>query len=886
MKTLRALLLRFVGVFSKGDRECDFTNELESHLQMQIEDNLRSGMAPEEARLAALMKLGGLEQTRQAYRERGTMPFLESLGFDLRFALRQFAKNRGFSCTAIIILALGIGASTAIFSAVNAALLKSLPYPDANRIMMVWETRRNSDPLYVTFGTFHGLNERTRSFSAMAVMKPWQPAMIGVGEPERFEGQRVSADYFRVLGISPALGRNFETADDRVNGPKVVILSHDLWWRRFAADPAIVGRQITLDGDLYTVLGVMPSSFENVLAPASEIWAPLQYDASLPADGREWGHHLQMIGRLRPGASKAEAQSEITVILHALAQMYAKGYNSSGGAPAGMLVYRLQDDLSREVKPALLAILVAVVLLLLIACVNVTNLLLARGAQRQGELAMRAALGAGPARLLQQMLTESLLLAAVGGLVGIVLARAGVRVLVALSPADLPRAGAIRVDAEAFLFALGLSALVGLLVGLIPALHASRHDPQTALKESSRTSAGGHPTTRGVLVISEVAIALVLLTCAGLLLRSVQRLFAIPPGFDSSHLLSMQVQDYGQRFNNDGSGARFFEQALQAVRRVPGVTAAGFTSELPLSGDSETNGMEYQAYPNDTGEPAFRYAVAPGYFEAMRIPLLRGRLLTEQDRAGTPGAVLISQSLAKRMFPNGDAIGQRVRMGPDIRRSDRPWFAIVGVVGDVKQTSLALNDSDAFYTTTAQWPWFDTAQSLVVRTQGDAASLAPAIRQAIWSVDKNQPIVRVATMESLVAASETQRHFVLILFEAFGLVGLLLAATGIYGILSGTVSERNREIGVRSALGASPRDILALIFRQGILLTLMGTAVGLLGAMLASRALISMLFGVSALDPITYITVVMTLLGVSAVACWAPALRAAHIDPAITLRAE
>jgi putative ABC transport system permease protein len=885
MKPLRAWMLRLAGVFRKQRREREIADEIESHLQMAVDDNRRAGMTLDEARRQAIVKLGGIEQTKQIYRERSTTPFLEAFFYDVRYAVRQLRKNPGFAFTAVLVLALGIGASTAIFSAMNPILFQPLPYPHAGRITMIWEMTRDGSPLDVTFGTFRGMSERSRSFEALAVMKPWQPSMIGSGEPERFEGQRVSADYFRALGVSPVLGRDFETADDQYQGPNVVVLSDGLWRRRFAADRTIVGRQIALDDNLYIVIGVMPRSFENVQAPAAQLWAPLQYDPSLPADGREWGHHLRMVGRLREGVSKNEARNELSVILHALTQTYAKGYANSGGAPRGMVVNRLQDDIAQDVKPALLAILGAVALVLLIACVNVTNLMLARGAQRRSEFAMRAALGAGRGRLIQQLLTESLLLASIGGFLGILLAELGVRLLVALSPADLPRLSAIGVNYIVLLFALGISTLVGLMVGLIPALHAARSDPHTGLQQSSRTTVGSNQLTRRALVVSEVAIALVLLVSAGLLLRSVQRLFAVPPGFDASHLLTMQVQEYGRR-TSDSARAQFYEQALQAVRQAPGVVDAAFTSELPLSGDSETNGMQFQSDPADFAIPGFRYAVSPNYFAVMHIPLRRGRLLTEHDRPGAPIAVLLSEAFANRMFPGRDPVGQQVRMGPDIGQAGKPWATIVGVVGNVKQMSLALNDSDAFYTTPTQWDWVDSVQSLVVRTRGDAALMAPAISRAIWTVDKDQPIVRVATMEGLLAASEAQRHFALVLFEAFAFVGLILAATGIYGVLSGGVSERTREIGVRAALGASPADILAMVIRQGMQLTAVGIVIGLVGAAIGSRALITLLFGVSPLDPFTYLGVIAVLAGVSAVACWIPARRAASVNPVDALRAE
>ena len=888
VKTLRAFMIRLAGMFSKQRREEDFAAEIESHVQMLIDDNLRAGMSPEEARRAALMKLGGVEQAKQAYRERGTVPFLETLGQDVRFALRQFAKNPGYALTTSMVLAIGIGAATAIFSAVYPVLFKSLPYPASARLTMVWEMRGDGAPRQVTFGTFHGINDHNQSFDMAAVMRPWQPAIVDNGEPERLEGQRVSANYFRVLGVEPAFGRNFEAADDRFQGPNVVILSDSLWRRRFAADPGIVGRSIKLGDQLYTVLGVMPAPFENVMAPSAQLWAPLQYDPSLPADGREWGHHLTMIARLRT-VGMPQAANELTVIVHALAVPYAKGYDSSGGAPDGMLVHHVQDDLIRDVKPALLVIIAAVALLLVIACVNVTNLMLARGAQRQGELATRAALGARPSRLIRQLLTESILLALAGGALGLLLARVGVRVLVALAPVDLPRAGNIRVDTIAYAFAFAIAVLVGVVVGMVPALYASRHAPQAALKESSRTTAHGHQVTRRALVVSEIAVALVLLVSTGLLLRSIEKLFAVPPGFDPAHLLTMQVQNPTRAASDNSDNPariRLLEQVLLAVRQVPGVIAAETTSQLPLSGDLDAYGAEFEGDAPGRSEPGYRYSVSPGYFAAMKIPLRRGRLFTEADHAGQATAVVLSESLAKRKFHDEDPIGRRVRIGADIGHIDRPWATVVGVAGDVKQASLALVDDDAFYTPTAQWQWIDSAQSLVIRTTGDAASLLPSIRQAIWSVDKDMPIVRIETMDNLVATSEAQRHFVMVLFEVFALAGLLLVATGIYGVLAGSVSERTREIGVRAALGASPAAILGLIFRQGMLLTGMGAVVGLIGASVASRALTSLLFGTSPLDPTTYLAVIAVLLAVAAAACWIPARRAAHIDPAITLRAE
>ena len=863
--------------------ERDVADEVRDYLDRAAAALEDGGLSADEARRATRVEFGNPTVIREQVRSYGWERAAETLAADLRHGGRQLVHNPGFALVSVLTLGLGIGASSAIFSAVNPILFQPLPYPHASRLMMIQEMRGGS-PRRPTFGTFQGLAEASQSFEAMAVMKLWQPTTAGTGQPERLNGQRVSAGYFRTLGVLPSLGRDFQAADDRFRGPHVVMLSDRLWRRRFAADSAILGGQVRLDDDLFTVVGVMPANFENVLAPSAELWMPLQYDPSLPAEGKEWGHHLRMVGRLRADGNANRAGTELNAILRPIAQMYAKGFDCCGGAPDGVAVSRLQDELTRGVRPALLAILGAVVLVLLIACVNVTNLLLARSARRRSEFALRIALGAGRMRLIRQLLAESLLLAAIGGVLGLAIAELGVRGLVALSPPGLSRAGAIGVDRAVFLFGLGITTLAGLVVGLAPALQASRSDPHDGLQQSSRTTAGGHRLTRRMLVVCEVALALVLMVGAGLLLRSLDRLFAIDPGFDSRHLLTMQVQESGSRFRDDLARARFFAEALEAVRRVPGVTAAALTSQLPLSGDSDVYGMQFESHPDDHSEGLYQYAVSTDYFGTMGIPLRGGRLLDEHDRTGAPGAVLISESFAKRKFPRQSPIGQRVRVG--VGPADHPWATIVGVVGDVKQTSLAVSTPDAFYTTTTQWSWVDAAQSLVIRTGGDAAAMAPAIRKAIWSVDKDQPIVRVATMDSLLAASEAERHFALMLFEVFGAVALVLAAVGIYGVLSGSVSERMREIGVRTVLGASRRNILVLILRQGMTLTGIGVAIGLVGAAAASKALISMLYGISRFDAITYCGVIGLLATVSGIACWVPAWRAAKVDPSITLRAE
>jgi putative ABC transport system permease protein len=855
--------------------------EMRFHLDQHTADLIAQGHGPGEARRQARLALGGPEQVKENCRDARGTRWLENLWQDFRYAARTLRQRPAFTAVGAFTLALGIGASTAIFSAVNPILFETLPYPHAGRIMMIWDTFQGSRS-DVTFHTYRELAARNHTFDAMAVMEAWQPTLIsrpGAAQPERFEGQSVSASYLRVLGVAPALGRDFQQADDRFKGPRVTILSDALWRRRFGGDSAIIGKRITLDDDLYTVIGVMPKGFENVLAPSAEIWAPLQYDAGniTNYESQEWGHHLHMVGRLRPGVTAEQARGE----LHAIALAKTPDFPRPPWAALkyGLIVNSLQPEITRGVKPLLLAVLGAVMLVLLIASVNVTNLLLARGAQRSGEFSMRAALGAGRPRLIRQLLTESILLATLGGALGMVVAELGVDALVALSPAGLPRVGAIAVNGSVFAFAFGISALVGMAVGLVPALHASRVDLAAGVQQASRRTAGGRQFTRRALVVSEVAFAIVLLVGAGLLFRSLARLVAVAPGFDAAHLLTMQVQYNGHRYDADAARHRFIGRALEAVRQVPGVAAA-FTSLLPFSG--EQNGVYGAQFEDGRAYDVFRYVATPDYCRTMGIALRRGRLLDEHDTAAAPPAVLISESLARSQFPGQDPIGRRVHVGP----MNGPWYTVVGVVHDVKQGSLADSEAHAVYMTPAQ-SWFaDDAMWLVVRARDDVTALAPAVKNAIWSVDKDQPIVRAATMDTLVAASESQRRFAMIVFEAFALVALLLAATGIYGVLSGHVTERMREIGVRSALGASRADILAMVVRQGMTLTALGVAIGLCGAAAASRALVTLLFGVSRLDPATYIGVIALLAGVSAIACGVPAWRAARVDPAITLRAE
>ena len=825
---------------------------------------------------------GELLRAREDIRDAGWEESIALILRDIAYAVRRLRTDGSFTAVVVVTLAMGVGATTAIFSTVNPILLRPLPYPHADRIVSIADRRTGGGLLDVTFGTYRELAARSRAFDTLAVFKPWQPTLTGDGaSPERLDGQRVSAGFLRTLGIVPEIGRDFDDGDDRPRGPNVVILGNGLWRRRFGGDPAIVGRQVRIDGSAFTVIGVMPVGFQIVQAPMIEAWAPLQYDPSLPADGREWGHHLQLVARLVSRADVTAARRDADEIAsHPVPEFRRVPW---ARLEQSLAVTPLQDDLVRGVRPALLAIVGAVLLVLLAACVNVTNLLLARGAQRRGEFAMRAALGASRGRLVRQLVIESIVLALAGGAAGVFVAAAGVRALVVLAPAGLPRVDAIRFDASAFAFAMLVSTLVGLLVGLVPAWQATRRDARDGLRHASRTVAG-HRGTRSALVVAEVGLALVLLVVAGLLLRSLQQLFAVDTGFNPSHVLTLQVHAAGQG-PDPAAVRRFFDAALTAVQRLQGVERAGWTSQLPLTGDFDKYGAPVEAdvaIGAATDRSALRYAVTPGYFDAMGIGLRRGRLIDSRDRAGAPVAVVVSQSFVQHRLPGLEPIGQHLHLG----RTDVPWYTIVGVVGDVKQASLSIDDGDAVYVMAEQWAFADPVMSLAVRTAGDPAAIAASVRNAIWSVDADEAIVRVATLDALVAASAAERRFALLIFESFALVALMLAATGIYGVLSGSVTERVREIGVRAALGASRADILSLVLGEGLTLTAIGVVCGAVAAAVAARAVSTLLFGISPLDAVTYAAVVALLGAVSTCACWAPAWRASRVDPASMLRAD
>jgi putative ABC transport system permease protein len=876
-------LARGLGALIHGKRaDREAADEVAHFLEQAAAAHVAAGMTPEAARRAARLEVGNPTLLEEDLRTDRWEHAIETAVADLRHGVRRLRNSPGFTAVATLTLALGIGASTAVFSAAKPVLFESLPYPDASRIVTLWDVGLEDSRQPVTFGTFLEVRERTRSFAALAVMRPWQATLPGAREPERLDGQRVTAEYFQVLGVQPVTGRGFTAADDRPGAPPVVLLGNGLWHRRFGADPSIVGQQIRLDDDPYTVVGVMPPQFENVLEPTAEIWRPLQYDPTLPSpQGREWGHHLHMVGRIQPSSSLDQAKLDLDGIATTPVSEFTRP--PWAAMTRGLAITALQDDITRGVRPALIAVIGAVILLLLIVCVNVTNLQLGRAADRRAEFSLRVALGAGRVRLTRQLLTESLVLAGCGGALGICGAWVGIRALQLVAASGLPRASAVSLDLGVAAFAAAFTTAIGVLIGVAPALHASRAG-HAAVPQRTRTTSP-HRGIRHVFVVAQVALAVVLLVGAGLLFRSVERLLAIPTGFDADDRLSMQVQTSGHRFDDATTRHAFFASALAAVRQIPGVRSAAWTSQLPLNGGTDTYGVHFEsapAAPSREDRGAARYAVDPEYFATLGIPLKRGRLLNAYDNVAAPLAVLLNESFAKRRFADRDPIGQRLHIGPD----SGPWYTIVGIVGDVKQLSLELNRSDAVYVTTSQWPNPDYVLTLVVRSDENPATLVPSITRAVWSVDKDQPITRIATLESLVARSAAERRFALTLFEVFAVVALALAALGIYGVLSGSVAERTREIGVRVALGASRHDVLKLVVQQGLILTTIGVAIGVAGATAASSAILVLLFGTSPLDPLTYVSVVAVLAGVSLLACILPARRAAWIDPAITLRAE
>ena len=804
---------------------------------------------------------------------------------DLSFGARILRKNLGFSLVAVITLALGVGANTAIFSVVKGVLLNELPYAQPDRLVKV-ALAEPGDPAPVTidFPTTFDLRSRSRSFESLSLYRGGEAALAEGGQPELLMGKRVNFDYFSTLGVKMQIGRAFLAEEDRPDRRREVILTHGLWMRRFGGDSRILGRALQLSDAPYTVVGVLPASFRPLQQPGDsdvpEIFTPLGYDLK-QSNACRTCRHLQLIGRLKPGVSAESAQAEMNAMLRGIVREHPDDY----GHDAGVVVVPLRDKIVGRVRTALWVLLGAVGFVLLIACANVANLVLARATGRSREIALRAALGAGRWRIVRQLLAESLLLAAAGGAAGVMLATWGTSALAALGPKEIPRVEEIRMDAAVLLFAMGASILTGLLFGLLPALRASRVDLTGAIKDMGKSTAGhSRQGLRNLLVMAELALAFVLVVGAGLLGKSFLRLMNVDAGFDPHNVLALNTYVYGQRYQKPEVELDYYRQAMERLRATPGVESVAMTSILPLeSFDRRGFHIQDKRLASESEAPmADTYSVTPDYFRVMRIALKRGRLLTEQDGPTAPRVALISESCARAQFPNQDPIGRHIQLGG--RREDRPWLTIVGVVGDIRQFALDQPSMMEAYIAQAQ----DTSFSyrLVARTAIDPVRLERAAQEAFLSVDKTQPVFHVQPMEAYVAASLAERTFTLALLGLFGALALVLAAVGIYGVVSYAVTLRTREVGIRMALGAEQSDVLAMVLRQALGLIGMGLAAGFAAALALTRFLGTLLFEVSPTDIATSAAVAAALAVVALGASYLPAWRASRVDPMVALRYE
>ena len=814
---------------------------------------------------------------------------------DLRYGSRTLARNPGFTAVAVIALALGIGANTAIFSVVNGVLLQPLPYRDPDHLMRLSETSPDFGTMSVACPNFVDWRDQNRSFTGLASFR-WEDYDVTGGErPEHLSGKMVSADFFRVLGIRPVLGRDFDPQADRLGASPVVLIGGGLWSRRFGSNPAVLGNQLVLNGRSYTIAGVVPAGFQ--LEGTADVYTLLEQWDDVLARSREMHPGMYVVGRLKPGVTQAQAQSEMTAIAARLAAAYPKSNTKHG-----VHLTPLAGVIVGNVRPTLLVLLGAVGFVLLIACANVANLILARSAGRQKEIAVRAAIGAGRGRVVRQLLTESVVLALAGGIAGLAIAHWGTQAVVAAVPGGLPRMENIGVDGWVLAFTLGVSLLTGVVFGLAPALQVSVTDLHEMLKEGSRGSSAGHRRLRNLLVVSEVAAALVLLAGAGLMLRTIRNLGGVNPGFDPDHVLTFSV---GLSPANTGSSDRIlqtFEQALDRIHSVPGVKSAAVSTLIPLTGRDNEIPFYVNGRPRPTSQGdmlwALLYATGPGYLKAMDIPLLRGRFIGPQDMHRGSHVVVIDDVLARSVFPHEDPLGKRISvadlsgdLGPEISVP----MEIVGVVGHVSQWGLDRDMTarvrSELYLPLAQIPdqfmkGMASSSTFVVRTGVDPLAMLPAVRGAVLQSGNDQPVYGVQTMEQIVSASIADRRFSMLLLGIFAALALLLAAVGIYGVISYTVAQRTREIGIRMVLGAGQADVLKVVVTQAMLPVSAGLAIGLAASFGLTRLMAGMLYGVNAGDPVTFIGVALVLAAVALVATLVPARRAIRIAPVAALRHE
>jgi putative ABC transport system permease protein len=807
---------------------------------------------------------------------------MDTLRQDIRYACRRLTRTPGFALVAIVTIALGIGANSAIFSVVHGVLLKPLPYAEPERLVALFHVYagHHAEMSGPNFTDLAGMSETLAGASGISTSRA---ILTGQGDPVRLDTAEVSANLFELLGVHPLLGRTFHADENQPGRTKVVILSYGLWHERFGGDRGVIGRRITLDETPREVIGVMPKDFAY---PAGRVlWLPLEYDASFTKDQRAaW--YLDAIGRARPGVPIPRVAAEIGTIGKRLQTQYP---DANGGVE--MTAVPLHEATVGDVRTAVQVLLGAVGFVLLIACVNVANLLLARAAARETEMAVRSALGAGRGRLVRQLLTESVILSAAGGIIGLLLAVWGVAGLVALEPQGIPRLDEVRVDATVMAFTAALSAATGILFGLMPAFQSTRQALAGTLKEGARGSLGsaGGTRLRAGLIVTEMTLAVVLLAGAGLLIRSFARLTAVDPGFRTTQALTFELRLPDERYKTDTQQAAFFDQLLPHLRAIPGVTASGAVLYLPLTGSNLELSFEVAGRPPvpTSQQPAMQVRVAtPDYFGAIGLPLARGRFLTDADRAGTPPVVVITESAARAFFPNEDPIGKRITLGwgrgPG---TPRAGGQVVGIVGDVKDSGLSQADTPLLFLPYRQWPVH--VMSVIVSTAVAPATVAAAVTREVHAIDPGMPVSRLRTLDTIVSRSISQPRFYMTVLALFAGVALVLAAVGIFGVLSYTVSQRTREIGIRIALGARERTVRRLIVRDAMLLSVTGVAIGIGAALLLVRQVFStLLFSIGPKDPATFAGAAALLITVAFLASYVPARRATRVDPAVALRAE
>jgi putative ABC transport system permease protein len=886
MEFIRILASRIRALWSGQRLDDDLDEELRTHIAFATEENLKGGMTEQQARTAALKEFGGMTQTKESYRVVRGLPVLETLANDLRFGLRQLVKAPAFALTAILTLALGIGATTAIFSVVKAVLLAPLPYKDPGRIVAVWTANaaQGGQPLPSSAGDFAIWKQRSGVFEDLAPSYDNEQTLTGQGAPQLLIGYAVSASYLRILGVPPQLGRLYTDQEDSPQGPKVALLSDRLWRTTFHSNPGIVDKSITLDGVAYTVLGVMPRGFDY--PTTVEIWTPSAMAASAYDDFNN--PYVRILGRLRPGVTLAEAQKT----LNDVEALVAAAHPQTDGGNRVVLV-PLREQLDGDIRKPLLILMGAVGLVLLIACANTAGLALARNAERQKEIAVRLALGATRRRLLGQFVTESLLLAAIGGAGGVLLALAGNRFLLRLFPTDvanlnIPKVTEIPIDRGVFLFAFAITVLTAFLFGIVPVLKAMRTEAGAAMKDSARGSTATRRSnrSRSAVVVSEVALSLMLLTGAGLVVASFQKVLNADLGFQPDHVLSLQLFLPIDRYpSTDPEKRRQFVEAVEKrLSALPGVKSAGTINFLPMSGFWGTSSflLRGQAAPKNGQAPeADDRIVTPGYLPTMQIPLLRGRNFTDADRAGGLQVAMINQTMAGHFFAGQDPIGQELNLGS----ADKPdWWQIVGVTGDVKAFGQDQATHADVYRPFDQRPFPLVAFTL--RTKTDPASMVKSAEQAMWSVDPNLPVLKAIPMDLLASQTLTVRRASSALFSAFAVLALVLACIGIYGVMAYAVAQRRQEIGLRMALGARRGDVLRLMMGLGLRLTLSGVVIGLVGAFALTRLMTSLLFEVNAMNPLIFSIAAMVLVAVAMAASYLPSRRAASIEPMQALRTE